>query len=113
VTADGPAYDAGAAFDALVPYPGTRPHRYPDLPGAWRVAIEPVPPLPARWPWRASLAKAALAVTWNRGNLVLPAQPGDVVVQLRVAAPKGTTGLRVTLLRDGVEHGTRELPLER
>lgn len=109
VTQDGPAYERGARFDALVPYPGTKPHAYPDLPGAWRVAVEPAADAGPRWPWRASLAKPSLAATWNRASIVLPAQPGDATVRLRIAAPAGTAALRVTLLRDGREHGTREL----
>jgi zinc D-Ala-D-Ala carboxypeptidase len=109
----GPVYEAGATFEALVPYPGTRPHRYPDLSGAWRVAVEPVPAPATRWPWRASLAKPELAATWNRGNMVLPAVAGEATVRLRVLAPAGTERLRVTLLRDGTEHGTREVPLQR
>jgi hypothetical protein len=109
---DGPAYPEGASYEALVPYPGTRPHRYADLPGAWRIAVEPLPSHVRRWPWRASLAKASLAATWNRANLVLPAVPGEGVVRLRVALPKGTTKLAVTLLREGAEHGTRQLALD-
>jgi D-alanyl-D-alanine carboxypeptidase len=109
---DGPAYGDGASFEALVPYPGTRPHRYADLPGAWRVAVEPLPSPHARWPWRASLAKPSLAATWNRANLVLPALAGDSVVRVRVTLPKGTSKLAVTLLRDGAEHGTRQIALD-
>jgi D-alanyl-D-alanine carboxypeptidase len=113
VTQDGPAFEEHASFEALVPYPGTKPHRYPDLPGAWRVGVEPADAQGAHWPWRASLAKPSLAVTWNRANLVLPAQPGDATTRLRIAVPKDATALRVTLLRDGDEHGTREVPVVR
>jgi D-alanyl-D-alanine carboxypeptidase len=109
----GPTYEAGATFEALVPYPGTAPHRYPDLPGAWRIAVEPVPPAAAPWPWRASLARPELATTWNRGNVVLPATAGDTAVRLRVVPPVGTDKVRVTLLRDGAEHGTREVTVTR
>jgi D-alanyl-D-alanine carboxypeptidase len=117
VTSDeGPAYDEGATFAKLVPYPGTSPHGYPDLPGAWRLAVEPAgvarPGWPG-WPWRASLARASLAATWNRANLVLPSQSGSAAVQMRLVLPKGIEKVRVTLLRDGVEHGTREVAVER
>jgi D-alanyl-D-alanine carboxypeptidase len=107
--ADGPTYAPGSSFEALVPYADTQPHRYPDLPGAWRVAIEPVPAGSVAWPWRASLAKADLAVTWNRANLVLPAKSGEVHVQVHVAPAASVRKLRVTLLRDGVEHEVREI----
>ena len=110
---DGPAYDDGASFESLVPYPGTKPHRYRDLKGAWRVAIEPMPQGGTPWPWRASLAKASLAATWNRANLVLPAQAGEGEVHVRAAAPRDIEKLRVTLLRDGQEHGTREIAVTR
>jgi LAS superfamily LD-carboxypeptidase LdcB len=108
-----PTYDRGATFEAMVPYPGTKPHRYPDLPGAWRVGIEPLPASGAPWPWRASLAKSELAGTWNRANVVLPAAAGSSVVHVRVVAPQGTQALRVTLLRDGEEHGTKEISVAR
>ena len=83
----------------------------PTCPGAWRVAIEPVPAGPTRWPWRASLAKAELEATWNRANVVLPAQAGRRDGARAPRRPAGTKALRVTLLRDGVEHETREVPL--
>jgi D-alanyl-D-alanine carboxypeptidase len=106
---DGPAYGRGATFVALAPYPDSKPHRYDDLAGAWRVAVESVPPGTLRWPWRASLAKSKLAATWNRANVVLPAEPGEAAVRLRVELPADTHKIRVTLLRDGVEHETREI----
>ena len=106
-----PTYGGDASVAALVPYAGTAAHRYDDLPQAWRVAIEPVPPLPARWPWRASLARPELEATWNRANLLLPARPGDSTVRVRVVLPEGATGVRVALWRSGVEIGTREVSL--
>jgi hypothetical protein len=94
-----------------VPYPGTNARAYAELPRAWRVAVE-VPGAPGpRWPWRASLADGSLAVTWNRANLVLPAKAGDAVVRLRIALPADASKLAVTLLRDGAEHGTHEVPI--
>ncbi len=110
VTADdGPAYGAGATFESLAPYPDAQPHRYPDLPGAWRVAVAPEPDAPVEWPWRASLARAELGAVWNRPNVVLPGRPGDLRVKGRFVPPAGTRKLHVTLLRDGVEHETRDL----
>ena len=105
-----PTYGATDSFASLAPYPETKPHRYDNLPGAWRVAIEPSPPSDAvRWPWRSSLAKPALEATWNRANLLLPAKAGDLLVQVRLTLPEGVHALRVTLLRDGVEHDTRDV----
>ena len=110
---DGPRYTRGATYGALVPYEGTAPHAYPDLPGAYRVAIEPAGESageagggpPVRWPWRGSIAAPALAATWNRANVVLPAKAGDATVRVRVDVPEGVDRLHVTLLRDGVAHG--------
>jgi D-alanyl-D-alanine carboxypeptidase len=110
-TEEGPTYEDEATYAALVPYPDTKPHRYDDLPGAWRIAIEPDPHGEKRWPWRASLAKPDLAKTWNRANVVLPAKAGDATVRVRVVPRGATQRLRVTLLRDGAEHETREIPV--
>ncbi len=104
-TADGPTYTDHETFASLMTYPGGEAHRYEDLPGAWRVAVESVPSGPVRWPWRASIARDDLAATWNRANIVLPAKAGDVNVAVRVVMPKGARGVNVTLLRDGKEHG--------
>ncbi|MDP9000774.1 MAG: M15 family metallopeptidase, partial [Myxococcota bacterium] len=89
MTADGPTYHEGDTFEALAPYPDSKPHHYGNLPGAWRVAVEPSPPGPMRWPWRASLAKPELAATWNRANVLLPAKAGDAIVQIRIYLPRG------------------------
>jgi D-alanyl-D-alanine carboxypeptidase len=115
--AEGPVYTNGATYLALAPYPDAAPRGYVDLKGAWRVALEPItpagaaPPGQGRWPWRASLANAKLAATWNRANVVLPAKSGDTTVPVRVSMPAGVRAVRVTLLRDGIEHDTREAPL--
>lgn len=124
---EGPTYTADATYLALVPYDGTEPHRYPDLPGAWRIGVEVVsdpsaattassdrsgPVRPAiRWPWRASVAASGLEPTWNRANVVLPAAAGDLKVRISLVVPETARSLAATLLRDGVEHDTRELPL--
>jgi hypothetical protein len=106
-----PTYVAASTFASLAPYPDTKPHHYDDLPGAWRIAVEPSSAGDPRWPWRASLARAALEATWNRANVLLPAKAGDAVVQLRIVLPADVHALRVTLLRDGIEHETREVPV--
>jgi D-alanyl-D-alanine carboxypeptidase len=104
---EGLAYAEGAAYRALAPYAGGLTHRYDDLPGAWRVAVGGAGAAGGeRWPWRASLAQTGLGATWNRANVVLPCKAGKGVVRLRVPASAGA-GMRVTLLRDGEERGTR------
>ncbi len=108
---DGPTYVSGATFLALSPYPGTAPHRYPDLPGAWRLAVEAVAVPAAHWPWRASLAGAELQTPWNRANVLLPAKTGDTSIRMTIVVPSHVRDLRVTLLRDGIEHDTRDVAL--
>ena len=108
----GPVYTAGASYQAFAPFSDAPARRFADLPGAWRIAVEPVPAggLP-RWPWRASLASGKLAITWNRANVVLPAKSGERVVPIAVTPPSGTRSLRVALLRDGKEQEARDVPL--
>jgi D-alanyl-D-alanine carboxypeptidase len=111
----GPAYEADGSYLKLAPYPSTRPRSYVDLPGAWRLAAEPVPERidgsahTAPWPWRSSLASPKLAGTWNRVNVVLPASAGEARVRMKIELPPGTRAVRVALLRDGAEHDTREV----
>ena len=108
LTPNGPVYAAGASFASFVPYPGVAPHRFQDLPGAWRIAIE-VEGSAERWPWRASLARDPAARTYNRANLYLPAEPGNTAHEIRLVLPAGAKSLRVTLLQNGEEHGTLSL----
>jgi LAS superfamily LD-carboxypeptidase LdcB len=108
--ADGPAYLAGATYLAFAPYPDAQPRRFVDLAGAWRVAVEPIPGgASGPWPWRASLASAKLAPTWNRANVVLPAKSGASTVSITLALPPGVHQLRVGLLRDGAAQGARTI----
>ncbi len=112
IGADGPVYAADATYMALAPYPDAPPRSYVQLPGAWRVAVEPLPKAPSsRWPWRASLANGRLAETWNRANVVLPAKSGVSTVPIALTVPAGVHRLQVTLLRDGTEHDTRSIDL--
>lgn len=112
IGAESPGYPAGATYLAFAPYADTQPRRYADLPGAWRVAVEPVPPgASGPWPWRASLANGKLAETWNRANVVLPAKSGESTVSVTVAPPSGVRHLRVGLLRAGVEQEARTIDL--
>jgi D-alanyl-D-alanine carboxypeptidase len=95
------AYDQAATFLSVSPRDGLRPRSYKDLPGAWRVAVEPVPKGRVDWPWRASLASPELASVWNRANVVLPARAGETTIRMRIAAP-GLHAVRAALVRDGV-----------
>ncbi len=103
VTAEGePAYAISSSYLSFTPFPDAPARAFEDLPGAWRVAVEPVPPGPLpRWPWRASLAASRLSGTWNRANVVLPAKSGASVVAVTFTPPAGTRALRVTLIRGG------------
>jgi D-alanyl-D-alanine carboxypeptidase len=107
----GPRYSEGATFLALAPRADAKPRSYKDLPGAWRLAAEPIPAGTTSWPWRASLASPEVASTWNRANVVLPARAGDTTVRMRVALP-GAKRIRIALVRDGVVRDTREVTVE-
>jgi hypothetical protein len=104
-----PVYAGGATYAAFAPYAGSDARGFEDLPGAWRVAVETAD-AGARWPWRAAIARPALARTYNRANLVLPAWPGEHAIAIVVTPPSPSSKLRVTLLRDGAEYGTRDVP---
>lgn len=105
--ADLAAYDEGATFERLAPYPDTAPRGYAPIAGAWVVAVEPVGEGAPSWRWRAAILDRALAVgrIYNRANVLLPAGEGRVMV--RVPLPKGVTSVKVALLRDGDARGTR------
>jgi D-alanyl-D-alanine carboxypeptidase len=108
ISSSAPPYADGTTFDGYVPMRKTGPHRYDDLPHTWRLAVEPAGDAGGtRWPWRSSLAHTALGRTYNRANLVLPAIRGEAWFSMTIATD--AKGFRVTLLRDGEEHGTREL----
>jgi hypothetical protein len=125
----GPAYSQTATFLSLAPRPDAKPRSYADLPGAWRLGVEPAsgepPPgepieptaAPGRatergrsadWPWRASLASPDLAATWNRANIVLPAAAGDLTVRMRIEKT-GARSLRIALVRDGIARDSRDV----
>ncbi len=94
----------GATYTSLAPYPDTAPRAFPPLPGAWVVAVEPVPnPTNATWPWRAALTSDVHAQIYDRANVVLPAKPGEVT--LRIPVPRETQAVRVVLLEGGAARG--------
>lgn len=104
----GPSYAKDSTFLSLAPRTDAKPHRYKDLPGAWRLAAEPVPAGTTSWPWRASLASPDMSSTWNRANVVLPARAGDTTVRMRISLP-GAQRMRVALVRDGLARDAREV----
>jgi hypothetical protein len=107
----GPRYAEGSTFLSLAPRADAQPHRYKDLPGAWRLAVEPVPATSTSWPWRASLASPEVSSTWNRANVVLPARAGDTTVRMHIVLP-GAKRMRIALVRDGLVRDTREVTVE-
>ncbi len=104
VDGESPPYSATATFESRAPWPGLAARGYPDLPDAWRLAVDTVPPQATRWPWRVSLASPELAATWNRANLILPARAGRHHFVVPVAGVPDRAALSVTLMRNGVEH---------
>ncbi len=73
-----------------------------DLPGAYRLAIEPIAGETAtaeRWPFRVGLASGGAAAAFNSAALYLPARAGVRVV--RVVISSRAERVRVALLRDG------------
>ena len=108
---DGAGYAEASTYLAVAANADAAPRPYPDLPGVWRLGIAVDPPSGTSWPWRASLASAELASTWNRANVVLPAKPGEIHVRVRVVPPPGAHALSIALLRDGAPHETRTAPL--
>ncbi len=102
VTVDGPRYALGAATVTLSPVAGGPGHAYPDIHGAWRLAVDPevteAHGVDRRWPWRVALRDDAAAVAHDGANLRLPALAGRLRVTLVVPS---ASPLRVALVRDG------------
>ena len=101
---DGAGYAAGATYEKLSPYPETPPRSFAPLPGAWVVAVEPVPnDAGTPWPWRAALSPVLVGQTYNRANVLLPARPGSFIANVPV--PEAASKVRVVLLEAGVASG--------
>jgi hypothetical protein len=93
-----------ATFEAFAPYPATLPRAFPPLAGTWSIGIEPVPNTTAiAWPWRAAIAAPEHGTTYNRANVVLPAEAGSVTIAMGVVdtIPR----VRVVLLEGGEVRG--------
>ncbi len=103
-------YGPDATYRAVPPAArhATIPRAYPDLRGAWRLALAPRSGEP--WPWRAALRGTSTPSWVNGANLRLPAIEGVTTVEV-VVPPVGEV-VRVALLRDGrVEGAVREVPI--
>ena len=101
---DAAAYTPGATFEKLAPYPETDPRAFPPLPGAWVVAVEPVPnDTGTAWPFRASLSAVANGALYNKANVVLPAHPGAMT--LRIPIPATYAKAKVVLMKGGSPQG--------
>ncbi|MCL2777884.1 MAG: M15 family metallopeptidase [Polyangiaceae bacterium] len=98
------AYMHNATFETFAPYSATSPRAFPPLAGTWSIGIEPVPNTMAiAWPWRAAIAAPEHGMTYNRANVVLPAQGGSVTIAIGIADT--VTRVRVVLLEGGVAKG--------
>lgn len=97
-------YSAGSTFEKLAPYPETEPRAFPPLPGAWVVAVEPIPnDTGTRWPFRAALAASTHGIIYNRANLLLPTRAGNATLHIMI--PGQYTKAKVVLMKGGVAQG--------
>ena len=89
-------------------WPGALARAYPDLRGAWRLAL--APRSGDAWPWRAALRSTATPAWVNGANLRLPTLQGLTTVEV-IVPPIGDM-VRVALMRDGrVEGPVREVAI--
>jgi len=101
---DGLGYEKASSFERLVPYPDVEARGYVPLPGAWVIAVEPIPnDTGVAWPYRAALTIPLHGQIYNRANVILPARAGDTTI--RVPIPSGITKVKVTLMESGVPRG--------
>lgn len=100
---DAAVYGPDATWRALAPSRRrtSLPRAYPDLRGAWRLAL--APRHGDAWPWRAALRSASTPSWVNGATMRLPALAGTVNVEV-VVPPVGDL-VRVTLMRDGHPEG--------
>jgi LAS superfamily LD-carboxypeptidase LdcB len=109
---DAAGYVPGATYEQLSPYPETEPRGYAPLPGAWVVAVEPIPnDTHVAWPYRAALAGAIQGQIYNRANVLLPTKGGSTT--LKVPIPSTVRKAKVVMLEGGVPRGPeRTIDLE-
>ncbi len=101
------SYAEGDTYAKLAPYPETAARAFPPLPGAWVVAIEPVPNTTGTaWPWRAALASPVHAQIYDRANVLLPARAGELTI--RVPIPRETKQVKVVLLEGGTPKASEQ-----
>lgn len=107
---DGAIYGPDDSWRALRPSRRRNALRraYPDLHGAWRIAL--APRRNDAWPWRAALVPASTPAWVNGATLRLPAPAGRITVEAIV--PRVGDIVRATLMRDGRPEGpTLELEI--
>lgn len=105
---DAAVYGPDATWRALAPSRRrtSLPRAFPDLRGAWRLAL--APRHGDSWPWRAALRSTSTPSWVNSATLRLPALAGAVNVEV-VVPPVGNL-IRVALMRDGrIEGPTSEV----
>ncbi len=100
---DGAVYGPDATWRAVAPRRrrGSLARAYPDLRGAWRLALGPRHG--DAWPWRAALMPSTTPGWVNGATLRLPSPAGTINVEV-VVPPVGDL-VRLTLMRDGRAEG--------
>ncbi len=94
-TPDAVRWIEGATFLQVAPV-GLAAHAYPPLPGAWRLGVSA--DQGKTWPYRVALATRSPAALYNKANVVLPAEPGDLTLRVLVEGPPSAS-LRAALVR--------------
>lgn len=103
----GQAFARGETFEAAR-LEGGLAHGWPDLPGAWRLAVRPAGDGP--WSWRWGLRSAAGA-SLQPVTAYLPATRGSQPVTLRCTPDVRPAEIEVALWRDGQPEGTLRVPV--
>jgi D-alanyl-D-alanine carboxypeptidase len=103
----GQAFARGETFEGAR-LEGGLVHGWPDLPGAWRLAVRPAGDGP--WPWRVGL-RAAVGAAMQPVTAFLPATQGEAPVVLRSVPDAQPAEVDVALWRDDQPEGTVRVPV--
>ncbi len=96
---DAVRWTEGGSFENIAPV-GLAGHAYPSLPGAWRLGVSA--DQGKTWPYRVALATQRPAALYNKANVLLPAEPGNITVRVvleGVVAGRADASLRAGLVR--------------